>query len=136
MDPGRRRFKAITIAKPTFGSEDRVFLIAEVITGRFGTNYAYQRIHTSEALIDWRLIVSPFSIHPVREDVKIEHQRASGLLQPLEIPVWKEKLKEAQTRQKSYADRHRRALEFQPGEHVFLKVSLQREQAFWYQGQA
>ncbi|GJT04994.1 hypothetical protein Tco_0839456 [Tanacetum coccineum] len=83
MDPGRRRFKAITIAKPTFGSEDRVFLIAE------GTNYAYQRIHTSEALIDWRLIVSPFSIHPVREDVKIEHQRASGLLQPLEIPVWK-----------------------------------------------
>ncbi|KAJ9538706.1 hypothetical protein OSB04_031439 [Centaurea solstitialis] len=28
---------------------------------------------------------SPFSIHPV----KIEHQRASGFLQPLEIPVWK-----------------------------------------------
>ncbi|GJT25430.1 retrotransposon protein, putative, ty3-gypsy subclass [Tanacetum coccineum] len=150
-------------------------------------------------------------------EVKIEHQRASGLLQPLEIPVWKwdeismdfvtglprtqrkhdaiwvvvdrltksahflpirkdypvsklaemfqqeivrlhgrapicwdqvgerilegpemievtnekvavarEKLKEAQTRQKSYADRHRRALEFQPGEHVFLKVSPTR----------
>ncbi|GJU73898.1 retrotransposon protein, putative, ty3-gypsy subclass [Tanacetum coccineum] len=37
-----------------------------------------------------------------------------------------EKLKEAQTRQKSYADRHRRALEFQPGEHVFLKVSPTR----------
>ncbi|GKA96959.1 putative nucleotidyltransferase, ribonuclease H, partial [Tanacetum coccineum] len=156
------------------------------------------------------------------QQVKIEHQRASGLLQPLEIPVWKwdeismdfvtglprtqrkhdaiwvvvdrltksahflpilefaynnswhasikcapfemlygrkcrapicwdqvgerilegpemievtnekvavarEKLKEAQTRQKSYADRHRRALEFQPGEHVFLKVSPTRE---------
>ncbi|GJT92456.1 hypothetical protein Tco_1081301 [Tanacetum coccineum] len=30
------------------------------------------------------------------------------------------------TRQKSYADRHRRALEFQPGEHVFLKVSPTR----------
>ncbi|GJX11213.1 retrotransposon protein, putative, ty3-gypsy subclass [Tanacetum coccineum] len=120
------------------------------------------------------------------QQVKIEHQRASGLLQPLEIPVWKwdeismdfvtglprtqrkhdaiwvlfgnvllpifgirvgerilegpemievtnekvavarEKLKEAQTRQKSYADRHRRALEFQPGEHVFLKVSPTR----------
>ncbi|GJT96699.1 putative nucleotidyltransferase, ribonuclease H [Tanacetum coccineum] len=29
-------------------------------------------------------------------------------------------------RQKSYADRHRRALEFQPGEHVFLKVSPTR----------
>ncbi|GKE36376.1 putative nucleotidyltransferase, ribonuclease H [Tanacetum coccineum] len=32
-----------------------------------------------------------------------------------------------QTRQKSYADKHRRALEFQPGEHVFLKVSPTRE---------
>nr|GFD34952.1 retrotransposable element Tf2 [Tanacetum cinerariifolium] len=27
-------------------------------------------------------------------------------------------------RQKSYADKHRRALEFQAGDHVFLKVSL------------
>nr|GFC34731.1 hypothetical protein [Tanacetum cinerariifolium] len=35
----------------------------------------------------------------------------------------KEKLKEARTRQKSYADKHRRELEFQPGDHVFLKVS-------------
>ncbi|GJW34540.1 putative reverse transcriptase domain-containing protein [Tanacetum coccineum] len=33
------------------------------------------------------------------------------------VAVAREKLKEAQTRQKSYADRHRRALEFQPGEH-------------------
>ncbi|GJY17399.1 putative reverse transcriptase domain-containing protein [Tanacetum coccineum] len=130
------------------------------------------------------------------QQVKIEHQRASGLLQPLEIPVWKwdeismdfvtglprtqrkhdaiwvvvdrltksahflpirkdypvgeriiegsemievtnekvavarEKLKEAQTRQKSYADRHPRALEFQPGEHVFLKVSPTRGMRF------
>ncbi|GJT92328.1 putative reverse transcriptase domain-containing protein, partial [Tanacetum coccineum] len=37
-----------------------------------------------------------------------------------------EKLRRAQTRQRSYADRHRRALEFQPGEHVFLKVSPTR----------
>nr|GFB74433.1 hypothetical protein [Tanacetum cinerariifolium] len=35
-------------------------------------------------------------------------------------------LKEAHTRQKSYADKHRRSLEFQPGEHVFLKVSPAR----------
>ncbi|GJY99409.1 retrotransposon protein, putative, ty3-gypsy subclass [Tanacetum coccineum] len=49
---------------------------------------------------------SPFSIHPVA--------------------VRQEKLKEAQTRQKSYADRHRRVLEFHPGEHVFLKVSPTR----------
>nr|GFD03879.1 transposon Ty3-I Gag-Pol polyprotein [Tanacetum cinerariifolium] len=101
------------------------------------------------------------------QQVKIEHQWASGLLQQLDIPVWKwdeismdfvtglppthrrhdsiwvvvdrltkeprfieepemievtnakvdvakEKLKEACTCQKSYADKHRRALEFQP----------------------
>nr|GFB53293.1 hypothetical protein [Tanacetum cinerariifolium] len=34
-----------------------------------------------------------------------------------------EKLKEAHTRQKSYVDKHHRSLEFQPGDHVFLKVS-------------
>nr|GFB84198.1 hypothetical protein [Tanacetum cinerariifolium] len=82
----------------------------------------------------------------ISQQVKIEHQRASGLLQQLDILVWKwdeismdfvtglpqtqrrhdaiwEKLKEARTRQKSYADKHRRELEFQPGDHVFLKVS-------------
>nr|GFC22314.1 putative nucleotidyltransferase, ribonuclease H [Tanacetum cinerariifolium] len=77
---------------------------------------------------------SSFSVH----QVKIEHQWASGLLQPLDIPdqvgerviegpemievtnakvaVTKAKLKEARTRQKSYADKHRRSLEFQPGD--------------------
>ncbi|GJV33695.1 putative nucleotidyltransferase, ribonuclease H [Tanacetum coccineum] len=35
----------------------------------------------------------------------------------------KEKLKEARSRQKSYADKHRRDLEFQVGDRVFLKVS-------------
>nr|GEX10696.1 putative nucleotidyltransferase, ribonuclease H [Tanacetum cinerariifolium] len=40
------------------------------------------------------------------------------------VAVAKEKLKEARTRQKSYADKHRRSIEFQPGDHVFLKVSL------------
>nr|GFC72645.1 hypothetical protein [Tanacetum cinerariifolium] len=37
-----------------------------------------------------------------------------------------EKLKEARTRQKSYADKHRRSLEFQPDDRVFLKVSPAR----------
>nr|GEW44055.1 putative nucleotidyltransferase, ribonuclease H [Tanacetum cinerariifolium] len=42
------------------------------------------------------------------------------------VAVAKEKLKEARTRQKSYADKHRRSLEFQPGDRVFLKVSPAR----------
>nr|GEX70443.1 putative reverse transcriptase domain-containing protein [Tanacetum cinerariifolium] len=39
------------------------------------------------------------------------------------VAVAKEKLKEARTRQKSFADKHRRSIEFQPGDRVFLKVS-------------
>nr|GFB94383.1 putative nucleotidyltransferase, ribonuclease H [Tanacetum cinerariifolium] len=39
------------------------------------------------------------------------------------VAVAKEKLKEARTRQKSYADKHRRSLKFQSSDHVFLKVS-------------
>ena len=35
----------------------------------------------------------------------------------------KERLKAAQSRQKSYADNRRRDLEFEVGDHVFLKVS-------------
>ncbi|GJV16805.1 putative nucleotidyltransferase, ribonuclease H [Tanacetum coccineum] len=42
------------------------------------------------------------------------------------VVIAKEKLNEAWSRQKSYADRHRRALEFKPKEHVFLKVSPYR----------
>nr|GEX10700.1 retrotransposon protein, putative, Ty3-gypsy subclass [Tanacetum cinerariifolium] len=40
------------------------------------------------------------------------------------VTVAKEKLKEARSQQKSYVDRHRRELAFNPGERVFLKVSL------------
>nr|GEV50390.1 putative reverse transcriptase domain-containing protein [Tanacetum cinerariifolium] len=42
------------------------------------------------------------------------------------VAVAKEKLKEARTRQKSYADKHHRSIEFQPGDRVFLKVSPAR----------
>ncbi|GJS17082.1 putative nucleotidyltransferase, ribonuclease H [Tanacetum coccineum] len=38
------------------------------------------------------------------------------------VAVAKEKLKEARSRQKSYADKHRRDLEFQVGDRVFLKI--------------
>nr|GFD60859.1 putative nucleotidyltransferase, ribonuclease H [Tanacetum cinerariifolium] len=37
------------------------------------------------------------------------------------VVVAKEKLKKARTRQTSYADKHRRSIEFQPGDRVFLK---------------
>ncbi|GKB29199.1 putative nucleotidyltransferase, ribonuclease H [Tanacetum coccineum] len=36
------------------------------------------------------------------------------------VAIAKEKLKEARSRQKSYADRHRRALEFKPGDPPLL----------------
>ncbi|GJZ87750.1 putative nucleotidyltransferase, ribonuclease H, partial [Tanacetum coccineum] len=39
------------------------------------------------------------------------------------VAIAKEKLKEARSRQKSYVNRHRRALDFKLGDRVFLKVS-------------
>nr|GEW51234.1 retrotransposon protein, putative, Ty3-gypsy subclass [Tanacetum cinerariifolium] len=39
------------------------------------------------------------------------------------VTINKEKLKEARSRQKSYADRHRRELAFNPGDRMFLNVS-------------
>nr|GFC61074.1 retrotransposon protein, putative, Ty3-gypsy subclass [Tanacetum cinerariifolium] len=39
------------------------------------------------------------------------------------VAVAKEKLKEARSRQKSYADKHQHDLEFQIGDRLFLKVS-------------
>ncbi|GKD65771.1 putative reverse transcriptase domain-containing protein [Tanacetum coccineum] len=53
------------------------------------------------------------------------------------VAVAKEKLKEARSRQKSYADKHRRDLRVQVGDRVFLKVSPFRGvKRFGDQGQA
>ena len=40
-----------------------------------------------------------------------------------QIAKVREKLKAAQSSQKSYADNHRRDLEFEEGDYVYLKVS-------------
>ena len=42
------------------------------------------------------------------------------------VPLIRQRLLTAQSRQKSYADRYRRPLEFQVGDWVFLKVSPTR----------
>ena len=42
------------------------------------------------------------------------------------VKVIRDRLKTAQSRQKNYADRRRRPLEFQVADHVFLKVSSMR----------
>ncbi|GKC35081.1 hypothetical protein Tco_1047465, partial [Tanacetum coccineum] len=46
------------------------------------------------------------------------------------VAVAKEKLKEARSRQKSYADKHRRDLEFQVGDRILWKNHPERE-ATW-----
>jgi hypothetical protein len=40
-----------------------------------------------------------------------------------QVRIIRENLRVAQTRQKSYADKQRRILEFEEGDHVYLKVS-------------
>ncbi|KAL6322865.1 hypothetical protein AAG906_020891 [Vitis piasezkii] len=54
------------------------------------------------------------------------HPQIDGLLERLtveKVSLIKERLKATQSRQKSYADNRKRDLEFEVGDHVFLKVS-------------
>nr|GEW37973.1 hypothetical protein [Tanacetum cinerariifolium] len=93
---------------------------------------------------------SPFSIHPGSPKMYRDNNTSGGMvgervIEGLElvevtnekVTVAKEKLKEARSRQKSYADGHRRELAFNPGDCVFLKVSTYRERDVtkWYQSQ-
>nr|GFC45095.1 hypothetical protein [Tanacetum cinerariifolium] len=62
---------------------------------------------------------SSFTVHPGErlikgpELIEITNEKVAAA---------KEKLKEARSRQKSYADKHRRDLEFQVGDRVFMKI--------------
>ncbi|KAD6795869.1 hypothetical protein E3N88_06765 [Mikania micrantha] len=58
-----------------------------------------------------------------KQRVTIEFQTRRVLFGDPTIAIVRERLKEAQSRQKSYADKHRRTLEFNVGDKVFLKVS-------------
>lgn len=40
-----------------------------------------------------------------------------------QIKLIREKMKDAQDRQKSYSDKRRRSLEFEAGDHVFIRVT-------------
>ncbi|GJW77768.1 retrotransposon protein, putative, ty3-gypsy subclass [Tanacetum coccineum] len=64
---------------------------------------------------------SPFSIHPGSTKIRPELVEVT---KNEKVTIAKENLKEARSRQKSYADRYRRALEFKPEDHVFLKEDL------------
>nr|GEV28800.1 retrotransposon protein, putative, Ty3-gypsy subclass [Tanacetum cinerariifolium] len=68
-----------------------------------------------------RLHGTPASINEVGERI-IEGPELVEVTNE-KVAIAKEKLKEARSRQKSYVDRHRRALEFKLGDRVFLKVS-------------
>nr|GFD07715.1 putative reverse transcriptase domain-containing protein [Tanacetum cinerariifolium] len=68
---------------------------------------------------------------PIRKDYPVGERVIEGPemidVTNEKVAVAKEKLKEARTRQKSYADKHRRSIEFQPGDRVFLRYHLHVE---------
>nr|GFC74558.1 putative nucleotidyltransferase, ribonuclease H [Tanacetum cinerariifolium] len=76
-------------------------------------------------LVDWRRFFNKKSYDYTVGERVIEGPEMIEVTNA-KVAVAKEKLKEARTRQKSYTDKHRRSLEFQPGDHVFLKVSPAR----------
>ncbi|GJW10768.1 putative reverse transcriptase domain-containing protein [Tanacetum coccineum] len=71
-----------------------------------------------------------------------ESIRGSSLIRPElvqettnKVVVIKEKLQVASGRQKSYADNRRKQLEFEVGDRVLLKVTLERRDSFWKERQ-
>ncbi|WVZ80433.1 hypothetical protein U9M48_027906 [Paspalum notatum var. saurae] len=113
-----------------------------------GANKMYQDLSQK---FWWRGMKADVANHvaqcDVCQQVKADHQKPAGLLQPLlkwdeaedkeqvptkptllkeaeeKIEEIRERLKIAQTRQKNYTDRRRRELSFEEGDLVYLKVS-------------
>ena len=67
-----------------------------------------------------RRFQSPVCQDDVRENKLLGSELMQLIVEKVRI---KERLKAAQSRQKSYANNHRQDLEFEVGDHVFLKVS-------------
>ena len=88
----------------------------------FAYNNGYQ---ISEKLSPFEVLYGRKCTYPISWD-KLANRLMVGpkMLQEMENMVRKvqQNLKEAQDRQKSYADQKRRHLEFQAGDHVYLKV--------------
>nr|GFC82056.1 putative reverse transcriptase domain-containing protein [Tanacetum cinerariifolium] len=82
-----------------------------------------QRRHDAIWVVVDRLTKSAHFL-PIRKDYSVGERVIEGPemieVTNAKVAVAKEKLKETRTRQKSYADKHRRSLEFQTGDHVFL----------------
>jgi hypothetical protein len=92
----------------------------------FAYNNGYQ---TSAKLSPFEILYDIKSTNPISWDNPIERLMVgSEMLQEMENMVRKvqQNLKEAQDRHKSYADQKRRHLEFQVGDHVYLKVKAQK----------
>nr|GFD06961.1 putative reverse transcriptase domain-containing protein [Tanacetum cinerariifolium] len=88
-----------------------------------------QRRHDAIWVVVDRLTKSAHFL-PIRKDYSVGERVIEGPkmieVTNAKVAIAKEKLKEARTCQKSYADKHCRSLEFQPGDHVFWKVSPAR----------
>nr|GEZ99806.1 hypothetical protein [Tanacetum cinerariifolium] len=85
-----------------------------------------QKRHDAILVVVDRLTKSAHFL-PIRKNYSISKRLIEGPelieITNKKVAVSKEKLKEARSRQKSYADKHRCDLEFQVGDRVFLKVS-------------
>jgi hypothetical protein len=92
----------------------------------FAYNNGYQN---SAKLSPFKILYGRKCTTPIRWDNPADRLMVGPeILQEMENIVRKvqQNLKEAQDRQKSYADQKRRNLEFQVGDHVYMKVKAQK----------